>query len=142
MKNLFLDTNVIIDTLADRKPFSKAGAQLFEYAEKGKVKLFMSALSYTTIYYIIRKTCTHKELLSTLRDLESLIETVDVTKQIISKSLYTDFKDYEDSIQYHTAISNKRISAIVTRNVKDFKKIDLAILTPEEALSIIESASI
>lgn len=141
MKNLFLDTNVIIDTLADRKPFSKAGAQLFEYAEKGKVKLFMSALSYTTIYYIIRKTCTHKELLSTLRDLESLIETVDVTKQIISKSLYTDFKDYEDSIQYHTAISNKRISAIVTRNVKDFKKSDLAILTPEEALSIIESAS-
>ncbi len=141
MKNLFLDTNVIIDTLADRKPFSKAGAQLFEYAEKGKVKLFISALSYTTIYYIIRKTCTHKELLSTLRDLESLIETVDVTKQIISKSLYTDFKDYEDSIQHQTAISNKRISAIVTRNVKDFKKSDLAILTPEEALSIIESAS-
>jgi len=141
MKNLFLDTNVIIDTLADRKPFSKAGAKLFEYAEKGKVNLFISALSYANIYYIIRKTCSHKEMLIILRDLESLIETVDVTKQIVSKSLHADFKDYEDSIQYFTALSNKKITAIVTRNGKDFKKSDLTILTPEEALSIIETAS-
>ncbi|MCA6494126.1 MAG: PIN domain-containing protein [Chitinophagaceae bacterium] len=141
MKNLFFDTNVIIDTLADRKPFSKAGAQLFDLAEKGKVKLFISSLSYANIYYIIRKICTHKELLIILRDLESLIETVDVTKQIISKSLYADFTDFEDSIQYHTALSNKKITAIVTRNGKDFKKSDVAILTPEEAVSIIESAS-
>lgn len=139
MKNLFLDTNVIIDTLADRKPFSKAGANLFEYAEKGKVNLFISSLTYANIYYIIRKSCTHKELISTLRDLESIIETVDVTKQIISKSLQSEFKDFEDSIQYHTALSNKKITAIVTRNGKDFKKSDLAILTPEEAISIIES---
>ncbi|MBK7128751.1 MAG: PIN domain-containing protein [Crocinitomicaceae bacterium] len=139
MKNLFLDTNVIIDTLADRKPFSRAGAKLFQYAEKDKINLFISALSYSNIYYIIRKTCTHKEMLRTLIDLESLIETVDVTKQIIAKSLNSDFKDYEDSIQYYTALSNKKITAIVTRNVKDFKKSDLAVLTPEEALGIIES---
>ncbi|MFM7106548.1 MAG: type II toxin-antitoxin system VapC family toxin [Flavobacteriales bacterium] len=95
MKNLFLDTNVIIDTLADRKPFSKAGANLFEYAEKGKINLFISSLTYANIYHIIRKSCTHKELISTLRDLESIIETVDVTKQIISKSLQSEFKDFE-----------------------------------------------
>ena len=86
MKNLFLDTNVIIDTLADRRPFSKAGAKLFDYAEKGKINLFISALSYANIYYLIRKTCSHKEMLMTLKDLETLIETIDVTKQIISKS--------------------------------------------------------
>ena len=141
MKNLFLDTNIIVDTLADRQPFSKAGAKLFDYAENGKIKLFISALSYANIYYIIRKTCSHKEMLMTLKDLETLIETIDVTKQIISKSLHSDFKDFEDSIQYYTALSNKKINAIVTRNGKDFKKSDLAILTPEEALSIIESGS-
>lgn len=141
MKNIFLDTNVIIDILADRKPFSIAGAKLFDHAENGKINLFISALSYSNIYYIIRKTCSHKEMLMTLKDLEALIETIDVTKQIISKSLHSDFKDFEDSIQYYTALSNKKITAIVTRNGKDFKKSDLAILTPEEALSIIESAS-
>lgn len=32
MKRLFLDTNVIIDFLADRKPFSDAAAILFDAA--------------------------------------------------------------------------------------------------------------
>ena len=138
MKNLFLDTNIIIDVLADRKPFSKTGAKLFDYAEKGKINLFISALSYSNIYYILRKNCSHKEMLMTLRDLEAMTETIDVTKQIISKSLNADFNDFEDSIQYHTSLSNKKITAIVTRNSKDFRKSDLVILTPEEALSIIE----
>ena len=75
-------------------------------------------------------------MLITLRDLESLIETVDVTKQIISKSLHSDFKDYEDSIQYYTAISNKKITAIVTRNVKDYRKATIKVLTPETFISI------
>lgn len=141
MKNLFLDTNIIIDVLADRKPFSKAAAKIFDYAEKGKINLFISALSYTNIYYIIRKQCSHKEMLITLRNLEAITETIDLTRQIISKSLTADFKDFEDSVQYHTALSNKKITAIVTRNGKDFKKSDLVILTPEEALGIIESAS-
>lgn len=139
MKNLFLDTNIIIDTLADRKPFSISGAKLFDYAENGKINLFISALSFSNIYYIVRKTCPHKEMLTILRDLEAITETLNVTKQIISKSLHSDFKDFEDAIQYQTALSNKKITAIVTRNGKDFKKSELAILTPEEALSIIES---
>ncbi|MBK7128749.1 MAG: hypothetical protein IPM74_02055 [Crocinitomicaceae bacterium] len=90
-------------------------------------------------YFPFKFGCPSAEVRRTLIDLESLIETVDVTKQIIAKSLNSDFKDYEDSIQYYTALSNKKITAIVTRNVKDFKKSDLAVLTPEEALGIIES---
>jgi predicted nucleic acid-binding protein len=60
MKHFFLDTNVIIDLLIDREPSSEPVAQLFEYAEKGKITLYVSALSYSNIYYILRKTCTHK----------------------------------------------------------------------------------
>jgi predicted nucleic acid-binding protein len=50
MKHLFLDTNVIIDVLADRKPFSESAAILFDYAEKGKINIYISALSYSNIY--------------------------------------------------------------------------------------------
>jgi len=139
MKNIFLDTNVIIDVLANRQPFSESSSKLFDYAEKGKINLFISALSYSNIYYIIRKTCTHKEMLSLLKDLEALTETLDVTKQVILKSLSGDFKDFEDAIQYNTALANKNIKVIVTRNVKDYKNSELTILTPDEALSIIES---
>lgn len=138
MKNIFVDTNIIIDVLANRQPFSESAAKLFDLAEKGKINLMISALSYSNIYYIIKKTCTHKEMISLLKDLEALTETVDVTKEIISKSLTSDFKDFEDSIQYNTALANKKISAIVTRNVKDYKGSKLTVLTPEEVLSVVE----
>ncbi|PZR28799.1 MAG: hypothetical protein DI535_05055 [Citrobacter freundii] len=138
MKNLFIDTNVIIDVLANRKPFSESAAKLFDLADKGKIHLMISALSYSTIYYIIKKTCTHKEMISLLKDLESLTETLDVTSDIISKSLTSDFKDFEDSIQYNTALANKKVNLIITRNVKDYKGSKLAVLTPDEVLSAIE----
>jgi predicted nucleic acid-binding protein len=141
MKNVFLDTNVIIDVLADRKPFSESSSKLFDYAEKGRINLFISALSYSNIYYIVRKICSHKEMLSMLRDLEAMTTTLDVTKQVIADSLNSSFKDFEDSIQYNTALSNKKVEAIVTRNPRDFKNNDISVFTPEEALSTIESAS-
>lgn len=141
MKSLFLDTNVIIDVLANREPFSKSAAKLFDLAEKGKLSLMISALSYSNIYYIIKKTCTHKEMISLLRDLESLTETLDVTKEIISKSLTSDFKDFEDSIQYNTALAHNKVSAIVTRDVKDYKGSKLTILTPDEVLSAFKNSS-
>lgn len=139
MKNLFLDTNVIIDVLADRKPFSEAASRLFDHAERGDIRLFVSALSYSNIYYIIKKTCSHKQMLSLLRDLEAMTETLDVTKAVISKSLHSGFKDFEDAIQFHTAVASKKVAAIVTRNPKDFKNDAIAILTPGEALSMIEN---
>lgn len=137
MKHLFLDTNILIDVLANREPFAESAAKLFNLAEKGKVTLMISALSYSNIYYIIKKNCTHKELISLLRDLEALTETLDVTKEIIFKSLSSEFKDFEDSIQYYTALSNKEVSVIVTRNVKDYKGSKLSVLTPDEVLSAI-----
>ncbi|MCG7857292.1 type II toxin-antitoxin system VapC family toxin [Flavihumibacter sp.] len=139
MKNLFLDTNVIIDVLANRQPFSDAAARVFHLAETGKLKLFISALSYSNIYFIIRRNSSHKEIISILRDLEALTETLDVTKQVISHSLLSDFKDFEDAIQYQTALISKRIDVIVTRNVKDYKNSALPVLTPEEVISAIEN---
>ena len=139
MRSFFLDTNVVIDVLADRKPFSDTAAKLFDYAERGKINLYISALSYSNIYYIVKKICSHKEMIFLLRDLEAVTVTLDVTRQIITDSLNSNFKDFEDSIQYHTALSNKKIEAIITRNPRDFKNNDIAVFTPEEALGTIES---
>lgn len=141
MTYIFLDTNIIIDFLADRKPFSKAAAKLFDFCEKGKVKIFISSLSYSNIYYVVKKSTSHKEMITILRELESMTETVDVTKSVIKSSLSSDFKDFEDAIQYYTAISNKKTTTIVTRDTKDFKNSELAVMTPEEAISLIENSS-
>lgn len=69
-----------------------------------------------------------------LEDLASMTEIADVTSKVIKQSLKTDFKDYEDAIQYYSALSIAKIDFIVTRNTKDFKKSLLAVLTPAEAV--------
>lgn len=141
MKQVFLDTNVIIDFLADRKPFSNAAAVIFNYADLGKIKLYISAISYSNIYYILRQSLSNIETIKLLDELSQMTEIADVTKVIIKNSLKSDIKDFEDAIQYNCAISLKKIDFIVTRDTKDFKKSTLPIMNPEEALILIENDS-
>lgn len=72
-------------------------------------------------------------------ELQEWTEVVGVSKEIIRKSLQSDFKDFEDAIQYNCAITLSRIDGIVTRDTKDFKGCSLPVLTPKEALAMIKS---
>lgn len=137
MKHFFLDTNVVIDFLADRQPFSLEAAKIFNLAVAGKIRLYISAVSYNNIYYVLRQSLTNTATIKLLEKLSEMIEITDVTAYIIRQSLKTDFKDYEDAIQYYCALSIPKIDGIITRNTKDFKKSTLPILTPTESLSTI-----
>jgi predicted nucleic acid-binding protein len=141
MKSIFLDTNVLIDFLADRKPFSIEAAKLLNYSFKKKTNIYISAVSYNNIYYIIRQSFSHVETIKMLTELNEWTDIVDVSKDIINKSLKSDFKDFEDAIQYNCAKSLNKIDFIVTRNTKDFKTSLLPILSPKEALTLIEGVS-
>ncbi|MFY8184790.1 MAG: type II toxin-antitoxin system VapC family toxin [Bacteroidia bacterium] len=139
MKHVFLDTNVLIDFFADRKPFSLEAAKLLNYSLKKKINIYISAVSYNNIYYILRQSCSHTETIKMLAELNEWTEIIDVSKEVIKKSIKSDFKDFEDAIQYNCAKSLAKIECIVTRNTKDFKTSSLPILSPKEALSAIEN---
>lgn len=141
MKNIFLDTNVLIDFFANRKPFSIEAAKLFNYSFKKEINIYISAVSYNNIYYILRQSCSHAVTLKMLAELNEWTDILDVTKDIIKKSIKSDFKDFEDAIQYNCAKSLSKIDFIVTRDTKDFKSSSLPILTPKEAVSLVESTS-
>ena len=141
MKSIFLDTNVLIDFFANRKPFSIEAARLFNYSFKKKINIYISAVSYNNIYYILRQSCSHTETIKMLTELSEWTDIIDVSKDIINKSLKSDFKDFEDAIQYNCAKSLNKIDFIVTRDTKDFKTSSLPILTPKEAVTLIESTS-
>jgi predicted nucleic acid-binding protein len=141
MKQIFLDTNIIIDFLADRKPFSLAAAQIFNLALSGKIKVYISAVSYNNIYYILSQTYSNAEAIKLLDELCEMTQIADVTKAVIKKSLKSGFKDFEDAIQYNCALSLNKTDFIVTRNTKDFKKSILPVMSPQEALSLIENAN-
>lgn len=135
MKQVFMDTNIVIDFLANRQPFAMDAAKIFDLAVNGKVRIFIAAVSYNNIYYILRQSMPGKATLKLLEELADMTEITDVTAVVIRQSLKTDFKDYEDAIQYHCALSIPDLDFIVTRNTKDFKKSKLAVLTPTEALA-------
>ena len=139
MKLIFLDTNVIIDFLADRRPFSLTAAEIFNASLLGNVKIYISAVSYNNIYYILRQSLSHNETIKLLEELSEMTEIVDVTKTIIKKSLKSEFKDFEDAIQYNCALAINKIDFIVTRDSKDFRKSSLPVMNPQEAIGIINS---
>jgi|SRR5437588_8838099 len=134
MRNVFVDTNILIDLLADRPPFSKFAVAIFDLAEKHKVKLFTSSHSYATTHYLLKKYMGEKELRVVLYSLLDFINIISIDLSIIKKSLLSNHKDFEDAIQIFAAGSIKSLDFIVTRNIKDFKDAGVTVLPPDELI--------
>ena len=134
MKKLFLDTNIIVDLLADRKPFSKNAIQLFQKAELNEIELFTSSHSIATTHYLLKKYLAEKELREVLYHLLDYITVIAVNVDILKKGLRSNHKDFEDAIQILCASSIVKIDCIVTRNTKDFKSSEIPAFNPDEIL--------
>lgn len=133
-RRIFLDTNIAIDYLANRTPFGEDAMKIFSLSPYQN-QLCISALSFTTIYYVLRKHFEQKQLLEMLDALQSLVEVLPTNETTISQAIHSDFQDFEDAVQYYTALAGK-VDYIITRNPKDFKKVNLPIYTPSEFLTI------
>lgn len=140
MKNLFLDTNIIIDLIADRKPYSKFAITIFTAAEKKIVKLYCSSLSIANTYYILQKYVEEKKLKNTLLYLLEYIEIVSIDGDVMIKSIKSKDKDFEDAIQMNAAYSVSKINCIVTRNIKDFKHCQLPVFGPDQIVEQLPTA--
>jgi predicted nucleic acid-binding protein len=135
MKKIFVDTNILVDLLADRKPFSKYAIEIFNASENKKVKLFTSSHSIATTYYLLKKFIDDSSLRKTLLGLIEYMTIISVDAEVLTKGLRSKQKDFEDSIQIYCATSIDKIDCIVTRNVKDFKACEILVLTPNELCS-------
>ena len=136
MKKLFVDTNIVIDLLERREPFCNDAILLFTMAYNKKVKLFVSPMTFATASYLLRKHGTQgvNALLSNLRQLVHIAAT---DKKVIDNSIASSFPDFEDAMQYYTALSAK-VDIIITRNIADFENSRLPIMTAEQFLSMSE----
>ncbi|MCB0629476.1 MAG: PIN domain-containing protein [Lewinella sp.] len=134
VSKLFIDSDVVIDFFTDREPFANPASEIFELNEQGKLKLHVSAVSINNIYYIVRKYLDHKRAIQVIEDLIDMVHVVGTTKREIIQALKNGFKDFEDSIQYSTALTIDGIEAIITRNVKDYERSEIAVFTPENYL--------
>ena len=138
MKHIFLDTNIIIDIFAARTPHDIAAIELYRFAKDNKIKIYISAESFTTIYYILRiNKIAHNKCLMIFQDLLKTTTVITTNELIISKAVQIGFDDFEDGVQFISAKSNSKINLIVTRDKKGFKKSDIAIADANQAIQYI-----
>lgn len=138
MKNLFIDTNIIIDLLAKREPFYDEAAMLFSLADRQKIRLSVSALSFANTNYILSESKKPGESKLILRKLKLIVQVLSLDEKIVGLSLNDDnFKDFEDALQYFTALEHGA-DAIITRNLKDFQKAKLPVMTASQFLKSIK----
>lgn len=132
MKKIFVDTNIIVDLVADRRPYSKFAIEIFSKAEGKKVKLYTSSHSIATTHYLLKKYIGEKELRDVLYYLLDYIHVIPVDLDVIKKGLKSKHKDFEDAIQMLCAFSIEKMDCIVTRNIKDFRDCEIPVFTPDE----------
>jgi predicted nucleic acid-binding protein len=132
MKKVFLDTNIIVDLIADRKPFSRHAIEIFNKAEEKKVKLYTSSHSIATTHYLMKKYLDEKSLREVLYNLLDYLTVIPVDLDVLKKGLRSNHKDFEDAIQILCASKVEKMDCIVTRNIKDFRKCEILVLTPDE----------
>lgn len=131
MDSVLLDSDIILDFLFDRKPYSPAAFQIISLCENQKLKGYITPAIISNLYYIFRKQASHKIVIERLKQLLTIIDVLYMDKQTILSALYSDFKDFEDALQNFSAENSDEVKIIITRNGRDFKKSKLAILTPE-----------
>ncbi len=134
---LFFDTNIILDFLGEREPFYLSAAKIATLADKRKLKIIVSALSYGTISYFLTKYYGLEITKDKLRKFKVISEICELDTLIIEKGLNSDFSDFEDSLQYYSALRTES-DIIITRNGKDFKKSQIPVMSPDEFLYSIQ----
>jgi len=134
MDKLFVDTNIVLDLLQKREDFFEEAQELFTLADRKKVKLFISSLTIANTHFLLSKHYNSYEARKILAKFKVLVEVLVLDNKIIDLALVSDLKDFEDAIQFYTAIENNA-NIIITRNKKDFKKQNIPILTAKEYLN-------
>ncbi|PSB12792.1 PIN domain nuclease [Pleurocapsa sp. CCALA 161] len=134
---VLLDTNVILDFALERYPWFADSEQIIYFAEQKQILGYVSASTISDIYYIIRKSKSKELALEFLLNLSIFCQIAAVDSSVISMALNVNFKDFEDAIQYSTAMMNG-LNIIVTRNPQDFPVSIPTILTPSQLIKEVE----
>src|SRR5690554_5443929 len=134
MTKLLIDTNIVIDLLAKRAEFYEEAAELFSRSDNNELILCISSLTFANTNYVLSKLTSAKQAREILRKFKVLVEILNLDDKITELALSDDdFQDFEDGLQYYSAVENQ-IDVIITRNKKDFKHSKIPVLSAKEFL--------
>ena len=131
MEKVFVDTDIILDLLAQREPYYEHSANLFSMADKEQIKIYVSPLSFSKVNYILSKQYSADQARKKLLKFKTLVTVLMINDKTIELALVSHFKDFEDGIQYFTAIENN-VKTLLARKLRDYKTSEIPIMTAEQ----------
>jgi len=137
LKTVLCDINFVLDIFLKREPFYTPAARLFSMIEERRIRGYLCALSFPTLFYILAKELKASKAMQILEKLRIVFDVAAVDEKVIDLSLVSGFKDFEDAVQYYSAL-HVRVDCVITRNKTDFHADTVAILSPEEFLASYE----
>ncbi len=132
-KRIFIDTNVMLDFLGERAQFYEPIAKIATLAEKNRLTMVVSPISFAMVNYFLSKFENPKIAREKLRKFKIISEICSLDGHTIEKGLNSSIQDFEDALQYFSATESD-CDIIITRNGKDFKKSLLPVMTADEFL--------
>lgn len=133
MEKVFVDTDVILDLLAERKPFYDHAAMLFTLADASEIQIHISALTIPNLHYILSGSMSRDQASMRILQFKTLVTVLPLTDKVIDLGLSSAFRDVEDAFQYFTALEHN-IQTVITRNLRDYKTSTIAVMTAEQYL--------
>ncbi len=137
MHTILVDTNFILDLLARRESYYLEAQKLFTLADQGRAKLCVSSWTFANTHYVLSQQLKIKEVRQILRRFKVLVQVLSLSDKIIELALDSDFRDFEDAIQYYSALECDA-DLIISRNKKDFKLAKIPVLTAKEYLKLLQ----
>ncbi|MFN3555974.1 MAG: PIN domain-containing protein [Bacteroidales bacterium] len=131
MNRVLIDTDIILDFFFDRKPFSDQAAIILTLCERKTLTGFVTPVMISNLYYILRQQARHSKVIEKLSQLTEIVEILSMDKMVVREALQSDFKDFEDALQHFAATTSGEVDVIITRNVKDYQRSSLGVLTPD-----------
>ena len=137
MMKILLDTNIVLDVLADRAPFAEEAATIFKLCETRQVEGVIYALTIPNLVYVMRKELERDQISGVLQKLTAIFEVADMRAEDLRKAAALPIPDFEDALQ---SVCAQRIKAdyIVTRNIKDFLQSKVMAVKSSELLERIQ----
>jgi len=136
MKRVLFDTNIILDVLLDRQPYSEASATAWAAVETGVAEGMLAAHAVTTLHYLVRKEMGSAKTKRLLSVILSVFGVAAVDTAVIQEALQLAFADFEDAV---TAAAARMAGCvyIVTRDPKGFRGSLVRTLTPEAVMPLL-----
>ena len=130
-KNVFVDTNIIIDFLDNEREHHQLAINLFQQLIEEEIAIYISEDMLSTIYFIIKDK---QKVLNFLEDIVDEWNIVPFGKDVIKEAIRLSKKnarDFEDMLQ---CLSAKKFGCVLITNDKSFVDCEIEIAGYENVM--------